>query len=64
VGVGDRLPSLGVLDDRRLWMDDGNRAMGGVGSRAFEVCREGCFGWKNCLTFDDWGVWMFEIRAG
>jgi hypothetical protein len=41
---GDHSPSLVVLDDRRLWMDDGNRAMGGVGSRAFEVCREGCFG--------------------
>jgi hypothetical protein len=63
VVVGDRLPSLGVLDDRRWWMDDGNRAMDGEGSRAFGVRREGCFGWKSCSTFDDWAGWMSGIRA-
>jgi hypothetical protein len=60
--VGDDcLPNLGVLDDRRLWMDDGNPGMDDVGSEAYVVIRGVWLAWKMYSTFVDWAVYLKSV---
>jgi hypothetical protein len=60
--VGDDcLPNLVMLDDRRLWMDDGNPGMDDVGCEAYVVIRGVWLVWKMYLTFVDWAVFPKSV---